>query len=390
MAIVSKSTIIGWLKCPDLLVKVTNWVDSFYHKDEKIPEAALTDQLIAKVNSYQPLILEASSTVNSTTSTSDVVVVGMSTAVLVAGTYSIIFNGQVVVPEANYTTVFNTAVAVADLDLIFQDIVALPVTNTHALNFGNGESLSPGVYDINGASLLSGTLTLDGGGDTNALFVMKITGAFNTAVNADVYLSNGATAKNVFWYVTGAVVLGEFTNISGTFLSIGSITTNKSTVNGQLFSKIGAVSFETGDLAFPSGNSLIDFRSLSNFVIFTSSGIVTNLGRSKYNGNIGSHTGLVSDFYRAKLIGTIFESGTTPVVTPVNHVVTFSIYKNNLLIPYSSRSRTHLNNLSNDIALHAVAVLNVNDIIDVRWKVDAQISDGIEISIYDRILELIK
>ena len=41
MAKVSKSIIIGWLNCPELLSKLVNWLDSFWHKDEKIPFSAL-------------------------------------------------------------------------------------------------------------------------------------------------------------------------------------------------------------------------------------------------------------------------------------------------------------------------------------------------------------
>jgi len=50
---------------------------------------------------------------------------------------------------------------------------------THAPAFGAGEALTPGVYSIAGAGSIGGALTLDGGGDPNAFFVIKYNGVCN-------------------------------------------------------------------------------------------------------------------------------------------------------------------------------------------------------------------
>ena len=327
----------------------------------------------------------------STISTSDVVITDMTKTALEAGTYSVLFNGQVNIPAAEYTTGFSTADAAADLNLIYNDIMAIPATGTHALTFGSGETLLPGVYDVAGAASIAGTLTMDGNNEANPVFIIRANaGAFNTAASVNVILTNGATSENIFWIADGAIGLGASTKISGTLFSHGAaVAGGSSIVNGRLLTTLGAVSFGQGAITVPEGNSIIDFRTLSNFVIFTSSGGVANTGASLYNGDIGTGGGAITGFPTANVNGTIFESGSTTVVTPINHMATFSLYKNGVLIPNTARTRTHLNNPS-DISLLGISTIEVDDTIDVRWKIDEQPSDGIEISVLNRILTLIK
>ncbi len=330
------------------------------------------------------------SSIISTTSTTDVVITDMTKTLVEAGTYSIHFNGQLNIPAANYTTGFSTATAAADLDLIYNDIMAIPVTGTHALTFGSGETLFPGVYNVAGAASIAGTLTLNGNNEINPIFIVRANaGAFNTGAGTNVILTNGATAKNVFWIADGAVGLGASTNISGTLFSHGAAVAGaNTTVNGRLLTTLGAISFGEGTLTLPTGNSIINFRSLSNFVIFTSSGGIANTGASVYNGDIGTGGGAITGFTATATVnGTIFQSGSTTLVTPINHMATFSLYKNGVLIPNSSRTRVEL---PSDISLLALSTIEVGDTIDVRWKIDEQPSDGIEISVLNRILTLIR
>jgi hypothetical protein len=329
------------------------------------------------------------SSVSSSTSTTDVVISDMSRTIVESGMYSIQFNAQINIPKANYTTGFSTATAADDLNLIYNDIMAIPATATHALTFGSGEILFPGVYNVAGAASIAGTLTLNGNNEINPIFIIRANaGAFNTGAGTNVILTNGATAKNIFWIADGAIGLGANTTISGTLFSHGAAVAGASSiVTGRLLTTLGAVSFGQGALKLPTGNSLINFRSLSNFVMFTSSGGVANSGASVYNGDIGTALGAITSFETANVNGNIFQSGSTTLVTPINHMVTFSFYKNGTLIPNSSRTRTQL---PSDISLLALTTIEAGDTVDVRWKIDEQVSDGIEISVFNRILSLIK
>jgi hypothetical protein len=221
--------------------------------------------------------------------------------------------------------------------------------------------------------------------------MIRATGAFNTGAGVNVILTNGATAKNVFWIADGAIGIGASTTIPGSLFSHGSAVAVGATctVTGRLLTTLGAISFGEGSLSVPTGSSLIDFRSLSNFVIFTSSGGVANTGASIYTGDIGTNAGAITTFETATVNGIIFQAGSTTTVTPINHMATFSLYKNGVLIPNSSRIRTYLKNPS-DISLQGTATVTVGDTVDVRWKIDDQAADSKEVSVTNRILTLIK
>jgi hypothetical protein len=324
-----------------------------------------------------------------TTSTTDVVITNMTRTLAETGTYSIQFNAQIEIPTAIYTTGFSTATAADDLDLIYTDIMAIPATATHALTFGNGEILFPGVYNVAGAASIAGTLTLNGNNEINPIFIIRANaGAFNTGAGTNVILTNGATANNIFWIADGAIGLGANTKISGILFSHGAAVAGaNSIVTGRLLTTLGAISFGQGALKVPAGNSIINFRSLSNFVMFTSSGGVANSGASVYNGDIGTALGAITSFETATVNGNIFQSGSTTVVTAVNHMATFGLYKNGVLIPTSSRTKILL---ASEISLLALTTIEAGDTVDVRWKIDEQISDGIEIGVFNRILTLIK
>lgn len=111
-----------------------------------------------------------------------------------------------------------------------------------------GRTLPPGVYlstagtfDIGGVGRTTANLTLDAGGDANAVWVFQtaagtgtlnvgLTGPAAPAVPIQVLLVNGAQAKNVFWYVPAGAVIGTGSTMTGTMLSNASITL--STVGG--------------------------------------------------------------------------------------------------------------------------------------------------------------
>ena len=337
------------------------------------------------------LTADADSTLT-TSSSSPNVIAGMSKTALEGGSYMMFFNSQVTIPPSVYTTGFSSSVAAADLYIIYADIMAVPVTNTtHPLIFGNGETLFPGVYDIPGAASIAGQLTLDGNGDPDALFMIRATGAFNTGAGTNVVLINGATAKNVFWIADGAIGIGASTTMQGILFSYAAAVAvgANCTIIGRLFTLAGAIAYGQGSLSIPTGSSIIDYRSLTNFVIFTNLGGVANTGFSNFTGNIGTNGGAITSFGTATIDGIICQAGSTTVVTPVNHVTTFSFYKNGVIIPNSSRTRTHLNNPS-DISLQAITSLVVDDIIEVKWAIDTQPSDSKEVSVINRILTLIK
>jgi len=105
-----------------------------------------------------------------------------------------------------------------------------------------GRTLPPGVYkstigtyDIGGLAQTVANLTLDAGGDTDAVWVFQsaagsgtlnvgLTGPATPAVPIKVLLINGAQSKNVFWYAPAGATIGTGSTMEGTILSDASIT----------------------------------------------------------------------------------------------------------------------------------------------------------------------
>ena len=71
-----------------------------------------------------------------------------------------------------------------------------------------GLTLHPGVHTNVGAVANTGTVTLDGDGDPNAVFIFQVGGALAMAAASNVILTDGTQAKNVFWQVDGAGAIG--------------------------------------------------------------------------------------------------------------------------------------------------------------------------------------
>ena len=105
-----------------------------------------------------------------------------------------------------------------------------------------GLTLTPGVYGAGAALTLAGTLTLDGQGNPNAVFILQAGSTLGTAAGSEVNLTGGAQACNVFWQVGSSATLGASSTLAGTILASTSISMGDSvTINGRALAGNGAV-----------------------------------------------------------------------------------------------------------------------------------------------------
>lgn len=104
-----------------------------------------------------------------------------------------------------------------------------------------GRTLTPGAY-TNGTLGITGTLTLDGGGSSNSVFIFRAASTLITAASSSVVLTNGAQACNVFWQVGSSATLGASSTMVGHVIALASVSTGATTlVNGQLIGLTGSV-----------------------------------------------------------------------------------------------------------------------------------------------------
>ena len=109
-----------------------------------------------------------------------------------------------------------------------------------------GQTLTAGVYNSASSIGLSGVLTLDGGGNPNAVFVFQAGSTLTTGSASRVALINGAQSCNVYWQVGSSATLGTGSSFKGTILALTSITvTTGVTVDGRVLARNGAVTLDT-------------------------------------------------------------------------------------------------------------------------------------------------
>ena len=299
----------------------------------------------------------------STTSTINVPIPGMSLTPP-SGTYLVLFNGQYGLTASEPVS---TAQGVEDLQEIYNTLVALPVTNsTHDAVFGNGETLMPGVYLVPGAISTAGILTLDGGNDTNSIFVIRTGGAFAGGASTNIVLTNGARSENIFWVSEGALSIAANSIMKGTFIAHAGAVAAAAGIDleGRLFSLSGAISFGPGTAIIPDAISFIELGVLESFVMFTSTGAVSNTEPSMITGDVGTNSGAITGF--ENLNGNVYGPGMAP--NPVNNtLLSISLFQNGILIPYSTRT-SDIN--TSTLSLQAIGTVSGEQAIEVYWSVD--------------------
>ena len=119
-----------------------------------------------------------------------------------------------------------------------------------------GQKLAPGVYQAASAMGLTGTVTLDGQNDPNAVFIFQAGTTLITAPNSTVALMRGAHACNIFWQVGSSATLGTDTTFVGSVLAYTSATVQtRTTLAGRVLARNGQVSLDTNTITRPMCNA---------------------------------------------------------------------------------------------------------------------------------------
>jgi hypothetical protein len=138
--------------------------------------------------------------------------------------------------QVDLTSAYNAAAGAAGGAVLTADI--------------GGQTLPAGVYKTTSAQpslAITGTLTLDGGGDPNATWIFQIVSTLTTAAtNSHITLINSADAHNVFWQVGSSATLGISTTFQGTIMAQDSITLNTGAIlNGRALARTGGVTMDS-------------------------------------------------------------------------------------------------------------------------------------------------
>lgn len=167
-----------------------------------------------------------------------------------------------------------------DATAAYNAIVAMaPGTTESALG---GLTLAPGTYSSGSSMDLTGTLTLDAGGNPNAVWIFQMGSTLTTAASSVVSVINGGSAANVFWQVGSSATLGATSTFAGTILAQASITVGGGAgmaISGRLLALTGAVTFS-------AASAVADFGNSSGIVSVYSVNAAGNLGVSAVVGDL--------------------------------------------------------------------------------------------------------
>jgi len=139
--------------------------------------------------------------------------------------------GAIAGPGSNYTVTSGAVVTTSapnqtDFTKAFNGLAAMtPTANLSGLILGTtagATTLTPGIYKFDSTAQLTGTLTLDAQGASNAVWVFQIGTTFTTAADSSVVFTNlaaNSTATDgVFWQVGTTTVFGATTALKGNVL----------------------------------------------------------------------------------------------------------------------------------------------------------------------------
>jgi len=108
-----------------------------------------------------------------------------------------------------------------------------------------GQTLTAGVYKSTGPIAISGTVTLDGQGNPNSVFIFQVASTLITASASRVAVINGAQACHIYWQVASSATLGTASSFQGTVLALTSISVTTGTiVKGRALARNGQVSLD--------------------------------------------------------------------------------------------------------------------------------------------------
>ncbi len=162
----------------------------------------------------------------------------------VIGTLYTVASPIVGTAKTDLTTAFNDAQSRS------VDIISLPGQL-------GGLTLAPGLYVNASTSGISGTgangiLTLDAGGNPNAVWIFQMGSTLITAPGTSIVLAGGAQAKNIYWSVGSSATLGTNSMFYGNILADQSITiTTGATLIGRALTRVAAVTLDTNIVTKP-------------------------------------------------------------------------------------------------------------------------------------------
>lgn len=166
--------------------------------------------------------------------------------------------GNVYAPDYASPTPANLTTAVGNMETAYTDAAGRSLPDYTELGTGDigGMTLAPGLYKWSTSVSIPASVTLAGG--PNDVWIFQIAGNLSIDKDKAVILSGGATARNIFWQVTGGVGVDLETgsHFEGVILALAGINLRDgASINGRMLAQtavtLGANSITAPSLTLP-------------------------------------------------------------------------------------------------------------------------------------------
>jgi ice-binding like protein/Big-like domain-containing protein len=200
------------------------------------------------LRSASSFVVLAGSTVTNTGLTDITGDVGVSPGTAVTGFPPGVITGALHAADAS------AALAQVHLTTAYDDAEARVLGSVPKNGDLGGVPLPPGLYSSSSSlEINSVDLTLDAGGEVDAVFLFQMSSTLTVAANRQVVLINGAKAANVYWQVGSSATLGTGSAFAGTIMADTSITlTTGATLDGRALARDGVVTLDANDIDRPA------------------------------------------------------------------------------------------------------------------------------------------
>jgi hypothetical protein len=146
--------------------------------------------------------------------------------------------------------------AQASLTVAYKDAAGRSTNPIGVAGDLTGQTLRPGLYKSTSSLKIAGDLTLDAGGNPNAVWIFQM--ASTLTVGGRVVLIGGATSANIFWQVGSSATLGTNSVVHGTIMAAASITLDTgATLDGRALALTAAVTLDNNSVTLPLGNTIL-------------------------------------------------------------------------------------------------------------------------------------
>jgi len=141
------------------------------------------------------------------------------------------------------------AAAQNELGTAITALEGMTAASLSSLDNNSITGLGPGVYSVS-VTDFNTTLILDGGGNTNALWVFLVSSSLTTASSSVVDVINTGSGAGVYWVMeAGSATLGSGSTFAGNILASSSITPGTTATDpcGRYLAQTGSVTLDGTD-----------------------------------------------------------------------------------------------------------------------------------------------